>query len=154
MSASGRWRRTCPDTFKPGATWASRRTVATGFTQWLRLEKGASVGPVTSWRLAIEALDPGDRNVRTFFSLFYEYMSAFPHVGFFTEFTTDSTLPDVSDRVVDGVYATPPGGGVPPVGFLLFVKNGRLSMLEGYTTDDRWPNVGPDWSIARIKVPT
>lgn len=78
----------------------------------------------------------------------------FTGVGFFTDFMTDPALPDAltAARVLDGVFAIPPEGGIPPVGFLLFIENGCLATLEGYTTDDSWPNVGPDWSVTQIEV--
>ena len=68
----------------------------------------------------------------------------FSGVGFFTHFedATDapaaaSSLPPFGDIVAD-IEGTPYGAG-----FLLFIREGRLDMLEGYSYGEPWPdNVG------------
>ena len=64
---------------------------------------------------------------------------AFTGVGFFTDFAVPPDAPSVvpPDLTV-GAGATLADGTA--VGFLLFVRGGVLSMLEGYTYgDDPWP---------------
>jgi hypothetical protein len=62
-------------------------------------------------------------------------------VGFFTEFVVPALLPRVpglpSFRLghVNGTAANVKHG----LGFVLFVKDGTLQMLEGYTYDEPWP---------------
>ena len=63
-------------------------------------------------------------------------------VGFFTEFTLapDATpLPSSLRSVkIDDVMATV-GDSKIDVGFILFIKEGLIQMLEGYTFEDSWP---------------
>lgn len=63
----------------------------------------------------------------------------FTGAGFYTHLAVDSSLgvEDLQLRfgdVVAEVNDMPHGAG-----FLLFIKNGRLSLLEGYGYDDPWP---------------
>jgi hypothetical protein len=62
-------------------------------------------------------------------------------VGFFVNFSMPADVPRVSSEpnfeigdVVGQVEGVKHG-----IGFLLFVTDGILSMLEGYTHDDPWP---------------
>jgi hypothetical protein len=65
----------------------------------------------------------------------------FSGVGFFTELALSNDAPvkrDIADMTVGDVGAELPGleHGA---GFVLFVRNGAISMLEGYTYDEKWP---------------
>jgi hypothetical protein len=65
----------------------------------------------------------------------------FSGVGFFTEFALSKDAPvneDLADMTVGDVGAEIPGleHGA---GFVLFVRNGAIRMLEGYTYDENWP---------------
>ena len=63
-------------------------------------------------------------------------------VGFYTKFLVPSDVPRVTGSPtfklgdVNGVADNVSHG----LGFLLYVKDGALSMLEGYTYDDPWPD--------------
>ena len=63
-------------------------------------------------------------------------------VGFYTEFQIPATAPRVAGLPtckigdVNGTAENVKHG----LGFLLYVKDGVLSMLEGYTYDDPWPD--------------
>jgi hypothetical protein len=62
-------------------------------------------------------------------------------VGFFTEFDVPHDVPRVPHNPsfkigdVNGTAENVKNG----IGFLLYVEGGKLSMLEGYTYDDPWP---------------
>jgi hypothetical protein len=62
-------------------------------------------------------------------------------VGFYTEFVIPSEVPRVPGHPtfklgdVNGIADNVRHG----LGFLLYVKDGALSMLEGYTYDEPWP---------------
>lgn len=62
-------------------------------------------------------------------------------VGFYTEFSIPPDAPLIQGNPsfklgdVNGATANVQYG----LGFLLHVNNGALSMLEGYTYDERWP---------------
>jgi hypothetical protein len=63
-------------------------------------------------------------------------------VGFYTEFLVSSDVPRVPGNLtfklgdVNGAADNVSHG----LGFLLYVKEGVLSMLEGYTYDEPWPD--------------
>jgi hypothetical protein len=63
-------------------------------------------------------------------------------VGFYTEFVVPPEVPRVPGHPtfkmgdVNGTADNVKHG----LGFLLYVKEGTLSMLEGYTYDDPWPD--------------
>jgi hypothetical protein len=63
-------------------------------------------------------------------------------VGFYTEFVVPPDVPRVPGCPtfklgdVNGVADNVTHG----IGFLLYVKDGSLSMLEGYTYDEPWPD--------------
>ena len=63
-------------------------------------------------------------------------------VGFYTEFVVPSEVERVSGRPtfsfgdVNGTARNVKHG----LGFVLFVKDGSLASLEGYTYDEPWPN--------------
>jgi hypothetical protein len=65
----------------------------------------------------------------------------FTGVGFFTEFSLPKHAEirrDLPDSTIGNVTAEFPGlqHGA---GFLLFIRNGVVTMLEGYTYDEPWP---------------
>lgn len=63
-------------------------------------------------------------------------------VGFYTEISVPPEVPRLAGRPsfklgdVNGTAANVRHG----LGFLLYVTNGAISMLEGYTYDDPWPD--------------
>ena len=63
-------------------------------------------------------------------------------VGFYTEFVVPPDVPRVPGRPtfkigdVNGTADNVKHG----LGFLLYVRDGALSMLEGYTYDEPWPD--------------
>jgi hypothetical protein len=66
----------------------------------------------------------------------------FTGVGFFTQFALPQDAQvnrDLSDMTLGGIGATIPGleHGA---GFLLFIRGGVVSMLEGFTYDETWPD--------------
>lgn len=64
----------------------------------------------------------------------------FTGVGFYTNFAIDEALaiPLGSKRIAIGdVHADVPGTN--GIGFTLFIENGLLSQLEGYTFSGEWP---------------
>ena len=65
----------------------------------------------------------------------------FSGVGFFTEFALPGEA-QVS-RNVDDMTLGDVGAEVPGLehgaGFVLFIRKGTISMLEGYTYDEKWP---------------
>jgi len=71
-------------------------------------------------------------------------------VGFYTEFVVPSEIPRVPGRPtfrfgdVNGTAANVKHG----LGFILFVKEGALASLEGYTYDEPWPD-----EIRQLKLP-
>lgn len=69
-------------------------------------------------------------------------------VGFFCAFTIPpelrvSAIPDFHLGDVNGTVEGLQHGA----GFVLFVRNGRLSMLEGYTYEERWPKDINDFDL-------
>jgi hypothetical protein len=77
----------------------------------------------------------------------------FTGVGFFTEFAVPEDAPverDLSDATLGDVAAESPSlkHGV---GFVLFVRNGVVSMLEGYTYDEDWPVSVDDFALFRCE---
>jgi hypothetical protein len=62
-------------------------------------------------------------------------------VGVYIDFVIPANAParrDLADMTIGGVGATFPGlqHGA---GFLLFIRDGVVTMLEGYTYDESWP---------------
>lgn len=62
--------------------------------------------------------------------------------GFFTHLSVASSIPrlDGSSRLVLGDVYAEVAGLESPSGFLLFVTDGSIDMLECFTFDDRWPD--------------
>ena len=71
-------------------------------------------------------------------------------VGFFTDLVVDPVAPSVLPmrQVLSGA-----GAGIDGVrhgaGFLLFVRDGRLATLEGFTYDEPWPEQVASFRVRR-----
>jgi hypothetical protein len=79
----------------------------------------------------------------------------FTGVGFFTEFALRRDSPvcrDLPDMALGDV-----GANVPNlehgIGFVLFVRGGALSTLEGYTYDEPWPDNTDGFALFEIAPP-
>ena len=75
-------------------------------------------------------------------------------VGFFTSFTIPSDAPvrrDLADRVIQDVAADI-SGLEHGASFVLFVREGVLSMLEGVTSTGEWPEDTHDFRVYRPQV--
>jgi hypothetical protein len=75
----------------------------------------------------------------------------FTGVGFFTNFAVPNDAQikrNVSDMTLGGVRAEFPGlkHGA---GFLLFIREGVITMLEGFTYDEDWPENTDDFKLFR-----
>src|ERR1043166_1924227 len=75
----------------------------------------------------------------------------FSGVGFFTEFTLPSDAPvrrDLPDATIGDVGAQFPGlqHGA---GFVLFIRGGVVTMLEGFTYDEPWPESMHEFTVQR-----
>jgi len=75
----------------------------------------------------------------------------FTGVGFFTEFSLPTGAPvrrDLTDDTIGDVGAMFPGlqHGA---GFVLFIRSGVVSMLEGYTYDEPWPTSTDEFRVYR-----
>ena len=83
----------------------------------------------------------------------------FTGVGFFTELEVPEDVPraPLGERVV---FDGGPGEGVGAefeglahgAGFIVFIEQGRLKMLEGFTYDEPWPPESTRWTIRRVPV--
>jgi hypothetical protein len=74
---------------------------------------------------------------------------SFSGVGFFTTFVIPGDAPirrDLPDMTIGDVSAKFPGleHGA---GFLLFIRDGAVRMLEGYTYDELWPTNTDEFTI-------
>jgi hypothetical protein len=75
----------------------------------------------------------------------------FTGAGFFTDFVIPTDAPvrrDLADMTIGDVGAEFPGlqHGA---GFLLFIRGGVVSMLEGYTYDESWPASTDEFTLHR-----
>ena len=75
----------------------------------------------------------------------------FTSAGFFTNFIISPDAPvrrDLGDVTIGDVGAEFPGlqRGA---GFLLFIRGGVVSMLEGYTYDESWPTSTDEFTLHR-----
>ena len=75
----------------------------------------------------------------------------FSGVGFFTEFALSNDAAvrrDVPDMTLGDVSAELPGleHGA---GFVLFIREGVITMLEGYTYDEKWPEKTDGFTLFR-----
>ena len=61
-------------------------------------------------------------------------------VGFYYDFEVDSSAPTVANDFHIGDVHAEIEGLAHGAGFVLFIRNGRISMLEGYTYDEPWPD--------------
>ncbi|WP_036168075.1 hypothetical protein [Noviluteimonas dokdonensis] len=72
-------------------------------------------------------------------------------VGVYIDFHLDSRaipLPGAQDFELSDVVADSPGAE--PVGFILFIRGGLVSLLEGYVAGDRYPHEeGRAFSVRR-----
>lgn len=60
-------------------------------------------------------------------------------VGFFCDFEVEASAPSADgDFQISDVHGEL-SGLAHGVGFVLFIRSGRLSMLEGFTFDEPWP---------------
>lgn len=76
-----------------------------------------------------------------------QYLSAsvlrreFTGVGFYIDFKVDRSAPRLTSNKspeLPGVYASIDGLQY-GAGFELFIENGEIVLLEGYTYDEKWP---------------
>lgn len=75
----------------------------------------------------------------------------FTGVGFFTEFTLPDDAPvhrDLPDDTIGGVSADFPSVQH-GAGFLLFIRDGVVTMLEGFTYDEPWPESTHEFTVHR-----
>ena len=74
----------------------------------------------------------------------------FTGVGFFTTLAVPSDVPSVPvrRRLHLGDVAVTMDGVAHGVGLVLFVEDGRLALLEGFTYDDPWPNEIVNYTIS------
>lgn len=73
----------------------------------------------------------------------------FSGVGFFTHFSLPTGAPirrDVTDMQL-GEVAADIDGLQHGAGFLLFVRDGVISFLEGFTYDEPWPNDSAKFTV-------
>ena len=69
-------------------------------------------------------------------------------VGFFLNFSVGAAPPiDPPNCELNDVYAEVPGLEA-SIGFLLFVRKGKIDFLEGHTHGEAWPDRLSDYSIA------
>jgi hypothetical protein len=71
-------------------------------------------------------------------------------VGFFTTFAVPTEAPPVQGSFQLGDVLSRIEGLSHGAGFVLWVKNGVLDMLEGYTFDEPWPEQIGDFSLEYI----
>jgi len=78
----------------------------------------------------------------------------FTGVGFFTEFAVQAdasvrrNLPDATIGDVGAKFPMLQHGA----GFLLFIRDGVVSMLEGYTYDEPWPASTDEFRVYRYQA--
>jgi hypothetical protein len=79
----------------------------------------------------------------------------FTGVGFFTYFDVPASAPRViyPDRVSISDVDASIDGLQNGAGFVLFVREGTLQMLEGFTYDQPWPREIDKFSLQYSKVP-
>lgn len=70
-------------------------------------------------------------------------------VGFFTSLAVPSDIPSVPlrRRLHLGDVSATMDGVAHGVGVVLFVDDGRLALLEGFTYDEPWPDEVVNWTI-------
>jgi hypothetical protein len=72
-------------------------------------------------------------------------------VGFFTHFEVPETAPHLSAdlaKIKLGDVTAEIEGLLHGAGFVLFVDDGALSMLEGYTYDEPWPSTIKSYTLS------
>ena len=72
-------------------------------------------------------------------------------VGFFTTLAIPASAPRLDNNVelVFGDVVAEIDGVKEPAGFLTFVEDGALKMLEGFTFGDRWPERVSTFQLSR-----
>ena len=74
----------------------------------------------------------------------------FTGIGFYCEFEVErATLSVRANFEIGDVLAAIPGLAH-GAGFLLFIRNGRIKTLEGYTYDEPWPNQLEGFALSYI----
>jgi hypothetical protein len=71
-------------------------------------------------------------------------------VGFFCDFDVDDGTPAVNRDLQIGDVHAEMDGLAHGAGFVLFVQAGRLSMLEGFTYDEPWPEQSRGFSLSYL----
>jgi hypothetical protein len=87
--------------------------------------------------------DPNLEKLRTQYSTAEVKSRKFTGTGFYTNFQPDMTLPKVvgKQKFHFGDLKVDLKGVKSGVGFVLFIADGYINYLEGYTYDDPWPEV-------------
>ena len=69
--------------------------------------------------------------------------------GFFTEFSTGAALPApvATNKLRLGDVEATLTGLQSGAGFILYIDSGRLSVLEGFTYEEVWPNTIEEFSL-------
>jgi hypothetical protein len=122
--------------------------------------KAASVEPFTHLeRAVIEKLLMGDHPVLAVLRQQYERAKLLNRevtaVGFFANIQVPDDLPraHLNPRShLSDVAATIPRLRN-PAGFILFITDGALDFLEGYTHDEPWPSDAEVFTLQYLKVP-
>jgi hypothetical protein len=77
----------------------------------------------------------------------------FSGVGFFTDFALPADAPvrrDLADTTIGDV-----GAEIPSLkhgaGFVLFIRSGAITMLEGFTYDEPWPSSTDGFTLIRLQ---
>lgn len=68
-------------------------------------------------------------------------------VGFYCDFEVESNAPKVAGDFHIGDVHAELEGLAHGAGFVLFIRGGRLRMLEGFTYDEPWPEQIGDFSL-------
>jgi len=76
----------------------------------------------------------------------------FTRVGFFTHFALPEAAP-VARNVPDATLGADVAAEIPGLkhgaGFVLFIRGGAITMLEGFTYDEKWPENTAGFRISR-----
>ncbi len=110
-------------------------------------------------REIIEAILKCQKDIQVCEQLYKQYKVAsvkkriFTGVGFYTEFIINEKNLAIESNVqmqLGSVYATIEGLEC-GAGFVLFVENGFIATLEGYSYDEQWPNDAKVGEIFMVK---
>ncbi|HXD00433.1 MAG TPA: hypothetical protein VN048_13910 [Verrucomicrobiae bacterium] len=75
-------------------------------------------------------------------------------VGFFTHFVVPVDAPvrrDLPNMEITGISASFPDVQH-GAGFILFIRDGVVSFLEGFTYDDPWPEKTDEFTLSKVGV--